>query len=279
MRHRRLFLALLAPGIALVVVSVAALSVVRPAEAQCGSQASSCKNCHETQGKDPVNSDGTGWHESHAFGDFCYICHGGNNQAMEEVSAHAGMVDPMSDIQVACGQCHPNDLQAKADVYNVKLGIKAGATSVPALVSTPTALAATEAPATSAATAIEPQATLAANDANLVNYVARYNERVLNRYPTNWGNVILGVLIAAMVVGGGAMVIKREGLVRISFTETKPVPGEYPTDVVEMLPDLAKLKPGMRRSLQRLLNKPAAAAKLLDAVDKLTGEEEDEQSD
>ncbi|MEJ2352930.1 MAG: hypothetical protein P8Y03_24345, partial [Anaerolineales bacterium] len=39
------------------------------ASAQCGSQASSCKNCHEVQGEDPVNNDGTGWHESHAFGD------------------------------------------------------------------------------------------------------------------------------------------------------------------------------------------------------------------
>ena len=52
------------------------------AQAQCGSQASSCKNCHEVQAQDPVNNDGTGWHQSHAFGDFCYLCHAGNNQSM-----------------------------------------------------------------------------------------------------------------------------------------------------------------------------------------------------
>ena len=68
------------------------------AQAQCGSQASSCKNCHEVQGKDPVNADGTGWHESHAFGDFCYICHAGNSQSMDETAAHSGMVPPLSDI-------------------------------------------------------------------------------------------------------------------------------------------------------------------------------------
>ena len=63
--------------------------------AQCGSQASSCKNCHETQAQDPVNNDGTAWHASHAFGDFCYLCHAGNNQATDKTAAHTGMVDPL----------------------------------------------------------------------------------------------------------------------------------------------------------------------------------------
>ena len=30
----------------------------QPAKAQCGSSASSCKTCHETQGQDPVNTEG-----------------------------------------------------------------------------------------------------------------------------------------------------------------------------------------------------------------------------
>ena len=111
-------------GAALVVVSAAALLTTQPAKAQCGSQASSCKNCHEAQAQDPVNTDGTGWHQSHAFGDFCYICHGGNNQATDEEAAHTGMVAPMADVQAACAQCHPSDLQARADVYTVALGIQ-----------------------------------------------------------------------------------------------------------------------------------------------------------
>jgi hypothetical protein len=91
----------------------------------------------------------------------------------------------------------------------------------------------------------------------------------------NTGNIILGVLIAAMVIGGGGLVITREGLVRVSFKDTKPVDGEYPTDVVDMVPDLARLKPGARRSLQRMLKKPDAAADLMDAVDKLTKDKEE----
>ena len=79
----------------------------------------------------PVNNDGTGWHGSHAFGDFCYICHGGNNQATDETAAHAGMVAPMSDVQAACAQCHPNDLQARADVYAAKLGVTASTGNQP----------------------------------------------------------------------------------------------------------------------------------------------------
>ena len=33
-------------------------------QAQCGTQASSCKNCHEVQAKDPVNSKGCLAHRS-----------------------------------------------------------------------------------------------------------------------------------------------------------------------------------------------------------------------
>jgi hypothetical protein len=62
----------------------------------------------------PVNADGTGWHQSHAFGDFCYICHAGNNQAKDEAAAHEGMVPPLSDVRAACQQCHVADLDARA---------------------------------------------------------------------------------------------------------------------------------------------------------------------
>src|SRR5512147_1351887 len=114
MQRRKLYILLGSAGLLLMIVSAIALALPQPAEAQCGSQASSCKNCHEIQGKDPVNTDGTRWHQSHAFGDFCYICHGGNSQATEAEAAHTAMVAPMSDVQAACAQCHPNDLQARA---------------------------------------------------------------------------------------------------------------------------------------------------------------------
>ena len=96
------------------------------ANAQCGSQASSCKNCHEVQGQDPVNTDGTSWHQSHAFGDFCYLCHAGNSQSMVEADAHIGMVPPLSDVEAGCQSCHPNDLMEKAGVYAAALGVEIG---------------------------------------------------------------------------------------------------------------------------------------------------------
>ncbi len=216
MQRKKMFVMLVVAGALIVIVSGIALALTQPVHAQCGSQASSCKNCHEVQAKDPVNNDGTPWHTSHAFGDFCYICHGGNQQATDETAAHTGMVNPLSDIKASCAQCHPNDLQARAQVYADKLGIQLGSSgttagsgngtpAAPATQSAAPAVGNTSATPQSAAAV--PQATLAPNDPNLVNYVQRYNENVLGKYPTNWGNVILWVLIGAMVIGGGGLVI------------------------------------------------------------------------
>ncbi len=269
MKRKQLVVLLLSTGATLLVVCGIALATPQSAKAQCGSQASSCKNCHEVQGKDPVNADGTGWHQSHAFGDFCYICHGGNNQAKDKDAAHQGMVSPLSDVQAACAQCHPNDLQARAEVYAKKLNVPVGMGGAGAATA---AAPVTATPAAAPANAAEPAAP-AAGSGQLVDYVQRYDENVLGQRPTNWGNIILLVMIAGMIVGGGGLVLTREKLVRVSFKDTKPVTGEYPNDVVDMVSDLAKLKPGARQSLQRMLKKPDAAAELLDAVDKLSQEQ------
>jgi hypothetical protein len=271
MRRSKLYVSIVGAGATLLIVCGIALASTGRAEAQCGSQASSCKNCHEVQGKDPVNADGTGWHQSHAFGDFCYICHGGNNQATEKDASHAGMVAPLSDVQAACQQCHPNDLQDRAQVYAKILNVDVGG-GAPAAAAQATA----EPTATPGAAADpgEPAAPAGAGG-TLVDYVQRYDENALGKKPLNVGNIILGVLIVAMVIGGGGLVVTREGLVRVSFKDTKPVQGEYPTDVVDMVPSLARLKPGARKSLQRMLKKPDAAADLMDALDKLTKDQEE----
>src|SRR5512140_2831352 len=126
MSSKKPFILPIAAGILLLLISGFAFIGVKPVQAQCGSQASSCKNCHEVQGQDPVNNDGTGWHQSHAFGDFCYLCHAGNNQAKDEATAHTGMVPPLSDVKAACQSCHPNDLMERAQVYATALGVKVG---------------------------------------------------------------------------------------------------------------------------------------------------------
>ena len=292
MQRKKMFLIPVIAGILIVIVSSIALASARTVHAaqcglplssalgQCGSQVSSCKNCHEVQGKKPVNNDGTSWHSSHAFGDFCYICHGGNQQATDETAAHTGLVDPLSDIKASCQSCHPNDLQARAQVYATKLGVQIGTSGTSAASGsssgTPAATATTSAAPASSNTSETPQpvtvqqAALAPNNPNLVNYVQRYNENALGQYPTNWGNVILLIMIGAMLIGGGALVVSHEGLVRVSFKDTRPVEGEYPADVVEMVPSLAKLKPNARKSLRRLLEKPDSAADVLTSIDKLT---------
>ena len=126
MQQKNVSILLAATGMLLIVLTGAWLITATPTSAQCGSQASSCKNCHEVQGQISVNSDGTAWHTSHAFGDFCYICHAGNNQAANADEAHLGMVPPLSDIKASCQQCHPNDLQERAQVYATAMGVELG---------------------------------------------------------------------------------------------------------------------------------------------------------
>jgi hypothetical protein len=268
MRRSGLFGALVVLGAVVVIASGVALVQVQPARAQCGSQASSCKNCHETQLKKPVNNDGTGWHQSHAFGDFCYICHGGNNQAAEETAAHSGMVSPLADIKVACGQCHPNDLQPRAAVYVAKLGAplpaQPGAQTTAAATAVPTA---TQAPA--AQSAPPPPSGNTSTSSNLTDYVARYNQSVLHRQPTNWGNVILVGVLILLVLGGALFVNRREGWVSISFTEKRTLDKELPADVAAIASQVAELSGASRKSLANLLQKPAAA-QLLAALDKLS---------
>ena len=261
----------------LALTGLLALWTTGSADAQCGSQASSCKNCHEVQGQDPVNTDGNGWHTGHAFGDFCYICHGGNNQAADKDAAHAGMAPPLSDVQAACQQCHSDDLMARAQVYAAALGVEVGtgggaapAAAAPAQ-PTPASPAATESPAPAPGGAL-------VVEQPTIDYVQQYNESVLGEKPVNWGNLILGLLIALIVVVGGGFVIHKEGLVSITFGETKKPKGEYPIDVVAMLPEIASLKPQARKSLKHILGSPKKAERILSLIAAVVDEKTKEEA-
>lgn len=255
MQHKRTILFFVIAGLILVFGSGLWLATATPASAQCGSQASSCKSCHEVQGQAPVNSDGTAWHTSHAFGDFCYICHAGNNQAKDKTEAHTGMVPPLSDVKASCQQCHPNDLTERAAMYADKLGVEVGSGSAPAAPAESAPAAAAQQVASVAAPA---SVEINYDDPNLVNYTARYDEIVLGKKPINWGNLILLGMISLVTVGGGGFVITREKLVKISFGEVKQAGDEYPAEAVEMLPAIAKLKSNTRKSLKKVLDNPKA---------------------
>ena len=272
MRLKKLPLYFLGAGLALLItMGIFLLLPAQPVSAQCGSQASSCKNCHETQAKDPVSNDGTTWHTQHAFGDFCYLCHAGNNQATDKTTAHTGMVDPLKDVVSACKSCHAKDYQAKAQVYATTLGVTIGSSAA-----TPAPAASQPAASTTPAAAIAPAVAVAAIPAaNMVDYSKRYDQVALGHQLVNTGNIIAIVLIAALVLGGGFLVARREGWFNISFQDTKQIQAttqvqeNYPADVVELVPQLAKLRPETRKDLGQILSKPATAAELFALVAKL----------
>lgn len=272
MLHKKTAFHFLIAGLAIVIVTGILLATASPASAQCGSQASSCKNCHEVQGQDPVNADGTGWHQSHAFGDFCYICHAGNNQAKDKTAAHEGMVAPLSDVKAACQQCHVADLDERAKVYADALGVEVGSGSA-----APAAGGSDAAAPVSAGSAPVASSTcneVVVDDPNAVNYVQNYNEIVLGKKPTNWGNMILIGMIGLMVVGGGGFVVTREKFINVKFGDTREVKEEYPADVVEMLPKIAGLKTGTRKSLKNVLDHKKAD-KALDLLDTIIKKDEE----
>ncbi len=259
-------------GVAILILTSALLVTTTPASAQCGSQASSCKNCHEVQGQLSVNADGTGWHQSHAFGDFCYICHAGNNQAKDVAAAHEGMVAPLSDVAASCQQCHVADLDARAQVYASALGVEIGSGSgVPASGESEAVPVSAE----SVPVAVSNQCNeVVVDDPNVVNYAANYDAIVLGKKPVNWGNMILIGMIGLIAVGGGGFVVTREKLVNVKFGDTRKVEEEYPADVVEMLPKIAGLKADARKSLKNVLENKKAD-KVLDLMDAVVRKDEE----
>ena len=250
-----------------------------PAEAQCGSQASSCKNCHEVQGQDPVNSEGE-WHTRHAFGDFCAFCHAGNVQAMEAETAHAGMVEPLADVNAGCAACHPEDALDLGKVYGVALGVEVGSGGGAPRGGSPSA--GVEVAAGSPVEAEAPAA-LIAPDPDVIDFNQRYAEAVLGQREVNVGNVILSILIALLVLGGGGYVVWRERRARLAsrqqtpehVQDPAPLPGPpsaiegISPEVAALLPMLESMNPLGRRALARLLEDPATTSDLLYRLSRL----------
>lgn len=235
MKNNKLTLTLITACCWLLLAVAFWLASAEPVRAQCGSQASSCKDCHEVQAQLSVNADGTGWHQSHAFGDFCYICHGGNTQSTDKDTAHTGMVAPMDDVKASCQQCHPKDLSERAKVYADILGVTTGSADAAGPDSAPAA-APTCGPAPTAMP--EPannipddKRVVLVQPAETVDYVARYNENVLGVREVNWPLVGLITFGFVAVIGGAGFVATKKGWVDVSFekpekaTEEKEDPG------------------------------------------------------
>jgi hypothetical protein len=228
--------------------------------AQCGSAASSCKNCHEVKGEDPVNAKGD-WHTQHAFGDFCEFCHAGNVQATDKTAAHQGLVEPLGDVKANCSSCHADDYQAKAQTYASTLGVTIGA-STSGSSQPPTNPSAPSAPAPQQPAQPAPQAPAASAPiaAPTSNEVVDYASSAA---PVN-GNVIAAIVLVLMIIAGAALVYWNEKRLRklaipkstegyVTFETDRPSSAKEQSGMVaadepigEVSPELAKLLPVMR---------------------------------
>ncbi len=277
-RFRTVFPILLGVGL---LVGFYLLLPARQANAQCGSQASSCKNCHETQSQDPVNNDGKPWHTQHAQIDACVSCHAGNPQSTDKTQAHAGMVAWYSDIKAGCASCHPSDYTQLAQQYAAILGVTLGAAG-------PTQPAATIEPTVATTSTVGTTSGggggIVVSQPGTIDYVQQYNTTVLGQHPINWGNVIVVVLILGVLFGGGIFVYwnerRRRGLkglftARIAkepVAGVAPVVEGYSKDVSELLPLIARLNPVGLHALKRILASPEQANEMLHALSHLDPE-------
>lgn len=254
-----------------------------PVDAQCGTQASSCKNCHEVQGQLSVNKDGKPWHQSHAFGDFCANCHAGNVQSMVKEEAHQGLINPLSDIQGSCSSCHPNDLTERAQVYASLLGVEISSVKAASVESEQKSPTTEQQSVAQEETAVQepPQAQAMVIQGEIIDYNQRYYETTQTKASINWGNIVLVILILAFLVGGGSFVVWNEKRLRQVSTPQivtkEPSAAKEPAvqiegislEVAALLPQLSKMTPVGLRALQRILEHPEEASELLFSLSQL----------
>lgn len=197
----------------LVVFVLLALLILWPApvDAQCGTQASSCKNCHEVQGEYPVSTEGD-WHVQHAFGDFCEFCHAGNVTATDQDGAHSGMLYPLDDPAGSCASCHPMDYNDLAIGYAGTLGVDVGSAG------------GTDgggdsgggdeaAPPPDEVANAEDAAPAEESSGDVIDLNARHDIATRDqRGPLNAGDLILAVMLVGLVAAFGVLIWRFEGL-------------------------------------------------------------------
>lgn len=252
--------------------------------AQCGSQASSCKNCHEVKGEDPVNSKGE-WHVSHAFGDFCEFCHGGNVQATDKAAAHQGLIQPLGDVKANCSACH-DDYEAKAQTYAVALGVTLSTGSNSAQPpAQPSGGSSAQPPVAGQPGA--PPAAPAAAPGEVIDYAAQYD--VSRAAPLSAGNLVVGALLVLTVLGGGAFIYWNEkrlqgtgaGVVDSERRPSRPLTvegerqpivtaaeaaGDLSPELAKLLPVLQSLDPRTLRALRIILSDRQRGEELLQSL-------------
>ncbi|MBI5053012.1 MAG: hypothetical protein HZB52_07060 [Chloroflexi bacterium] len=273
-RHAFYWLPLLT--LSFILASIAIFWTTSSAEAQCGSQASSCKNCHEVQGKKPINNDGKAWHTSHAFGDFCQFCHSGNVQSMDQNEAHKGMAKPLADVKLSCTACHQKDYVEKAQVYATMLGVAldtSGGGNKPTTSAAGT-VSATQPPQPSLpAVTIAPAASVGST---LIDFNQQYAETIACLCNVQWQQVILVGSLVSLLVVGGFLIIRNGWWVNWLVNQTQKLEEPYPTEVAELMPVLANLESTTIESLRQILAHPQGVEKILSLMPVLIEDENPE---
>ncbi len=278
---QRFFRLLVIITIGLALPVIAWLAMPQPdVSAQCGSQASSCKNCHEVQGKDPVAKKGQ-WHMDHAGNDYCEFCHAGNVQATDKDKAHVGMVKPGDNLKASCGgMCH-QDFAARADKY-IAAGMKTGGGAAQ-----PAAVPAPAQPAQPAAQPAQSKPAVAApSSGQIVDFNQPQPNLEANPTGVNVGNIVLGVLVVLMLFVGVGIVFSGEGgLEKLAAWQAQPavasayrgtpLPDNW-ADLVKVKPELAEVLPMLARAdsrtikaIARVLADPAHGDEALQALGKI----------
>ena len=212
MKRRHLFMLSLALALFIAIMAPLFIFTTQEAQAQCGSQASSCKDCHETQGEMPVNNSGD-WHTQHSFGDFCEFCHAGNVQAKDKDAAHTGLADPLGDVKASCQSCHPDDFMARAQGYATALGIELGegGSSGGGAASSGGGDTASEAGGGDSGSKVVAPGAAALPGGEEIDFNILYEEKT-SPPPSNKGNLILVGLIALTTLAFAALVFKLEDI-------------------------------------------------------------------
>lgn len=267
----------------------------QPVSAQCGTSASSCKNCHETQGKLSVANNGD-WHKAHAFGDFCEFCHAGNVQATAQDEAHIGMVAPLGDVKASCQGCHPDDYDPLAQIYASALGVDllaGGGSANPPADSAPGG----DSSCTTGTTAVSAPLGGEEIDFNLLYAEATTPPPLIS----NWGNVILALMILGIVgaffvtawswenwgqtVAGwinnnvnpipqaiAAAAVRSEGGLAVADPAQMEALLAQKPELQKLLPRLVKLPPETLTALDTLLSNPERGSEILTAISQVDTE-------
>jgi hypothetical protein len=251
--------------------AIALLTWPRPVSAQCGSSASSCKDCHEVKKQDPVNAKGE-WHTAHAFGDFCEFCHAGNVKAKEKAAAHTGLISPLSDPKGSCQSCHAGDYLDRAKTYADKLGVQIGSGNTPMATNAGTG-GTTASPSTGAA----PCGPAAPAGGQVIDLNKIYAAGMTDASPVNSGNLVLLVLIGATVLTFGGLATHYEHPVERGISAWRQVlampvlagvrtPSTARPELGALLPLLSSSDSGTLRAITQLLSDRENGPKVLQAL-------------